>query len=399
MTDRGAITRRIGSASALLAATGFTMTKVGTLSLGGSWGHEATIFVFVDDYVARLRAAGAAGKADTWRTWTEDCDGLRRFLREVRWRLTREPPMSLAGWQSLARWAERRAGLPDPARLPERAAERTPALSDGAFPRAALPKAPRGAHAAHEASPTRDSAGRGRKQSAIEAAPAFALPARGQGPDENDMARAELQARQGAGHGGDGGDAGLCAMTSSAPHAVLPARQEAWGTTATLVGGDGEGNETAGIEPVGHTVNPDISMLSLRPGAPDVRCARAAWARTGDEGEQGAGEAVPVLALPAHGQGPEERGVPAREDLAHGVEGEQGAEEAARALALPAHDQGLVEKALRTHHDEYHGGDEGGARTGQARPAGGGGLWPIRFRTLPPTRLAPPVRQSGRAMR
>ena len=49
LDDRGGIIRRIGSASTLLAATGFTMTEVGTLSLGGLWGHEATIFVFVDD--------------------------------------------------------------------------------------------------------------------------------------------------------------------------------------------------------------------------------------------------------------------------------------------------------------------------------------------------------------
>ena len=49
LADRGAIIRRIGSASTLLAATGFTMTEVGTLSLEGLWGNEAPIFVFVDD--------------------------------------------------------------------------------------------------------------------------------------------------------------------------------------------------------------------------------------------------------------------------------------------------------------------------------------------------------------
>ena len=41
------------------------MTEVGTLSLGGPWGHEATIFVFLDDYLVRMRVAGAAGTAAT----------------------------------------------------------------------------------------------------------------------------------------------------------------------------------------------------------------------------------------------------------------------------------------------------------------------------------------------
>ena len=99
LADRGAIIRRVNSASSLLAGTGFAMTHVGALSLGGSWGHEATIFVFVDDCIVRLRAAGMAGTADTWWIWTEDCDGLRRFVREVRNRVTRAPPMSPAGWQ------------------------------------------------------------------------------------------------------------------------------------------------------------------------------------------------------------------------------------------------------------------------------------------------------------
>ena len=49
LADRGAIIRRVSSASTLLAATGFTMTEVGTLSLEGLWGNEAPIFVFVDD--------------------------------------------------------------------------------------------------------------------------------------------------------------------------------------------------------------------------------------------------------------------------------------------------------------------------------------------------------------
>ena len=49
--------------TALLAATGFALSEIGTLSLGGAWGHEATIFVHLDDYLVRLRVAGAAGTA------------------------------------------------------------------------------------------------------------------------------------------------------------------------------------------------------------------------------------------------------------------------------------------------------------------------------------------------
>ena len=150
--------------------------------------------------------------------------------------------MSTAGWQSLARWAELRAGQPDPARLPGGAAARATALSDGVFLPVALPETSRRAHAVHAASPARDATGRGvkpRTESAVPAlalpaklrgpkeegiahaaprplrdadpggaqgvegvAPVFAIPARGQGPDEKDMARAELRTHQDLGHGG-----------------------------------------------------------------------------------------------------------------------------------------------------------------------------------------------------
>ena len=153
VADRGAITRRIGGASALLAATGFKMTKAGTLSLGGAWGHEATISMFVYDYSARLRAAGAAGTADTWWTWSEDRGGLQQFRGEIHRHVTHGSPMSLTGWQSLMRWAERRAGRS--ARQSGSAAAEEPTLSG---------KAPRAAD-------------RGGKQGAEEAAPALALPA------------------------------------------------------------------------------------------------------------------------------------------------------------------------------------------------------------------------------
>jgi len=78
--DRGAIIRRIGGASTLLAATGFMMTDAGTLSLGGPWGHQATIAVLVDDYIVRLHAIGAAGATESWWTWSEDHGGLQLFL-------------------------------------------------------------------------------------------------------------------------------------------------------------------------------------------------------------------------------------------------------------------------------------------------------------------------------
>ena len=91
-------------------------------------------------------------------------------------------------------------------------------------------------------------------------------------------------------------------------------------------------------------------------------------------GKQGAEEAVPALALPAHGR---VAASPARGAADQG--GEQGAEEAAPALALPANGRGPKEKgmahaALRTHRDAGHGGDEEGARAGRARPVGMGEL-------------------------
>ena len=98
---------------------------MGSLSLGGPWGHEATIFVSLDDYLVRLRVAGAAGTAATLWAWSEDCGGLRRFLEEVSRRITLAPARSpAAGWQSLARLAERQedqaipiARVPDPSGL------------------------------------------------------------------------------------------------------------------------------------------------------------------------------------------------------------------------------------------------------------------------------------------
>ena len=88
------------------------MTDAGTLSLGGAWGHEATISVLVDDYIARLNATGAAGTAGAWWTWSEDRGGLQLFLGETNRHLNHGPPMSLTGWQSLTRWVEQRAGRP-----------------------------------------------------------------------------------------------------------------------------------------------------------------------------------------------------------------------------------------------------------------------------------------------
>ena len=158
--DRGAVIRRIGDASTLLAATGFTMTDAGTLSLGGAWGHEATISVLVDDYIVPLHATGAAGMADAWRIWSEE------------------------------HWAEQRAGRP--ARQPGGAAAGELTLKGVALPHAVLPGTPHGAHA---------SADQRGKQGAEEAAPALALPANDRGPMEKGV-HAALQPHQDAGHGG-----------------------------------------------------------------------------------------------------------------------------------------------------------------------------------------------------
>ena len=88
--------------------TGFTLTALGTLSLGGPEGHEATIFVHLDDYLVRVRLARADGTAASVWTWSEDRNGLRCFLAEVNTRIALAPDGDPApGWQSLVRWAKR----------------------------------------------------------------------------------------------------------------------------------------------------------------------------------------------------------------------------------------------------------------------------------------------------
>ena len=197
------------------------------------------------------------------------------------------------------------------------------------------------------------------------------------------MARAGPRMRQDADHGGDGGDAGLRAMTSSAPHAVLPeaprtarviravppARGVAdQGPSDTLpaqalacsacvlarqVRGapwlPGRGPTKEGSRELERWSRFWLSLRmvrALRRGA----CPRARTWPTARRvspsrgGEQGAEEAAQVLALPAnpaHGQGPEKRGMPAREDMPHGVVrrpvewGEQGPERQPRVWLSP----------------------------------------------------------------
>ena len=129
--------------------------------------------------------------------------------------------------------------------------------------------------------------------------------------------------------------------------------------------------------------------------------AHGAVCRTAAGGEQGAEDAAPVVALPAHDQGPEEKDMSRAVLRAHrdgpcpralslcldasGDGGGQGPEEAAPCSALPAHDQdpaegSMAHAVLRAHRDAGHGGDEEGARTGeegaragQARSSGVGG--------------------------
>ena len=191
--DRGAAIRRIGGASTLIAAKGLAMTDAGTLSLGGPWGHEATIAVLVDDYIVRLHAVGAAGVAEPWWTWGEDHGGLQLFLEETHSHLTHGPPMGIARWQSLERRAEQRDGRPT--RQPPGAAAGEPTLEGGALPLAAPSGTPREARMVRATSPARGAAGHGADGdeegpgSSLEVVaegtpPALALPASKRGPEE-----------------------------------------------------------------------------------------------------------------------------------------------------------------------------------------------------------------------
>ena len=156
-------------------------------------------------YVCVRRARPA--RQTRW-TWSEDRGGLQQFLGEIHRHVTHGSPMSLTGWQSLMRWAERRAGRS--ARQSGSAAAEEPTLSGKAPPRAVLPGTSQEAHAARAASPARGAADRGGKQGAEEAAPALALPAKGRSPLEKGIAHAALRAHRVAGHGGDEEGAHAC---------------------------------------------------------------------------------------------------------------------------------------------------------------------------------------------
>ena len=62
---RGAIFRRLGSATKFLAGTGFTMTGADALALGGPWDHEATIAVLADGFFLCLRVEATAAAEDS----------------------------------------------------------------------------------------------------------------------------------------------------------------------------------------------------------------------------------------------------------------------------------------------------------------------------------------------
>ena len=182
-------------------------------------------------------------------------------------------------------------------------------------PHAVLLAASRKARVIRAVPPVRGATDQGRNLGAEEAAPALAFNAHGRGPEEGGMCHAALRAHQGAGRREDEGGARPRAMTSLAPEIDIAAFDtHPVSLTARL-----DGNDAGGIGPLGHAVSLDLGVLSLHPGTPREGGARAAWARPDEGGEQGAGEVVPALALPAHGQGPDKRRMPARANMVRGV--------------------------------------------------------------------------------